>query len=231
MGLRSYISCDAHDSSRLRIRRSDGLSVVCALAGLRRAGTAGRSPYSRKAIERLRNRCARIRAFSGGAQIGSRSNASGIDRATGGGLILFGLSDRLWLSLVLMVFIGFAMIQSASVSNTLIQSLVAEDKRAPVMSYYTMAFFRLGSVWQPAGRNDGPSNRSASYRHHHRHFLHCLFSVVGDRATKAQDCYVADPSKEWAAARPCYRSDPRGARIHNVSRPDHQHHCRRLICE
>ncbi|HYZ83118.1 MAG TPA: MFS transporter, partial [Bryobacteraceae bacterium] len=56
-------------------------------------------------------------------------------------LILFGLSHWLWLSLALMVFVGFGMIQSVSVSNTLIQLLVAEDKRARVMSYYTMAFF------------------------------------------------------------------------------------------
>jgi MFS family permease len=59
----------------------------------------------------------------------------------GGALILFGLSRTLWLSLLLMAFVGFGMIQAASVSNTIIQSLVAEDKRARVMSYYTMAFF------------------------------------------------------------------------------------------
>jgi MFS family permease len=59
----------------------------------------------------------------------------------GGALILFGLSHTLWLSLLLMAVAGFGLIQVASVSNTLIQSLVAEDKRARVMSYYTMAFF------------------------------------------------------------------------------------------
>jgi MFS family permease len=59
----------------------------------------------------------------------------------GGALILFGLSHTLWLSLVLMVVVGFGLIQGASVSNTIIQSLVTEDKRARVMSYYTMAFF------------------------------------------------------------------------------------------
>jgi MFS family permease len=59
----------------------------------------------------------------------------------GTGLILFGLSHWLWLSLILMVFVGFGMIQTASVTNTVVQSLVAEDKRARVMSYYTMAFF------------------------------------------------------------------------------------------
>jgi MFS family permease len=56
-------------------------------------------------------------------------------------LILFGLSHTLWLSLVLMVFIGFGLMQGAAVSNTIIQSLVTDDKRARVMSYYTMAFF------------------------------------------------------------------------------------------
>jgi MFS family permease len=58
----------------------------------------------------------------------------------GVGLILFGLSHTLWLSLVLMFFVGFGMIQAASASNTVIQTLVPEDKRGRVMSYYTMAF-------------------------------------------------------------------------------------------
>jgi MFS family permease len=47
----------------------------------------------------------------------------------------------LWLSLGLMVLVGFGMIQCASASNTIIQALVPEDKRGRVMSYYTMAFF------------------------------------------------------------------------------------------
>ncbi len=59
----------------------------------------------------------------------------------GSSLILFGLSHMLWLSLVLMVFVGFGLMQVASASNIIIQSLVTEDKRARVMSYYTMAFF------------------------------------------------------------------------------------------
>jgi MFS family permease len=59
----------------------------------------------------------------------------------GSGLILLGLSHTMWLSLVLMVFVGFGLMQCAAASNTIIQSLVTEDKRARVMSYYTMAFF------------------------------------------------------------------------------------------
>jgi MFS family permease len=40
-----------------------------------------------------------------------------------------------------MIFVGFGLMQGASGSNTIIQALVSEDKRARVMSYYTMAFF------------------------------------------------------------------------------------------
>jgi MFS family permease len=56
-------------------------------------------------------------------------------------LIFFGLSHTVWLSILLMIGVGFGMIQCASASNTIIQSLVTEDKRGRVMSYYTMAFF------------------------------------------------------------------------------------------
>lgn len=56
-------------------------------------------------------------------------------------LILFGLSHVLWCSLFLMLFAGFGLMQVAAASNTIIQSLVSEDKRARVLSYYAMAFF------------------------------------------------------------------------------------------
>jgi MFS family permease len=58
----------------------------------------------------------------------------------GAGLILFGLSHHLALSLVLMLVTGFGMMQGLAASNTIIQTLVPEDKRGRVMSYYTMAF-------------------------------------------------------------------------------------------
>jgi MFS family permease len=89
-----------------------------------------------------------IGAFVSALSLAVRKSVAGLTRmlqvATallGGALILFGLSHWLWLSIVLLVLVGFGMIQSASVSNTVIQSLVADDKRARVMSYYTMAFF------------------------------------------------------------------------------------------
>ena len=58
----------------------------------------------------------------------------------GVGLILFGLSHVLWLSMLLMLVVGFGMMQGLAASNTVIQTLVPEDKRSRVMSYYTMAF-------------------------------------------------------------------------------------------
>jgi MFS family permease len=58
----------------------------------------------------------------------------------GAGLVLFGLSSNLVLSLLLMTVVGFGMMQGMAASNTVIQTLVPEDKRGRVMSFYTMAF-------------------------------------------------------------------------------------------
>ncbi len=58
----------------------------------------------------------------------------------GAGLICFGLSRHVWLSMLLMVIVGFGMMQGMTASNTIIQTLVPEDKRGRVMSYYTAAF-------------------------------------------------------------------------------------------
>jgi MFS family permease len=89
-----------------------------------------------------------VGALTSGLSLAVRKSVVGLTRMLqiavvmlGTALILVGLSQTLWLSLVLMAFVGFGMLQTASVSNTIIQSLVSEDKRARVMSYYTMAFF------------------------------------------------------------------------------------------
>ncbi len=56
------------------------------------------------------------------------------------GLICFGLSHFLWLSMLMMLVTGFGMMQGLTGSNTIIQTLVDENMRGRVMSYYTMAF-------------------------------------------------------------------------------------------
>jgi MFS family permease len=58
----------------------------------------------------------------------------------GAGLVLFGMSQWLWLSLLLMLVTGFSMMQQMSASNTIMQTIVDESKRGRVMSFYTMAF-------------------------------------------------------------------------------------------
>jgi MFS family permease len=60
--------------------------------------------------------------------------------AFGAGLILFGMSRVLWLSLLLMLVCGFGMMQQMAASNTIIQTIVEDDKRGRVMSFYAMAF-------------------------------------------------------------------------------------------
>jgi MFS family permease len=58
----------------------------------------------------------------------------------GAGLIGFGLSRVFWLSMLMALVAGMGMMQGMAASNTVIQTIVTEDKRGRVMSYYTMAF-------------------------------------------------------------------------------------------
>jgi len=58
----------------------------------------------------------------------------------GVGLICFGFSQFFWLSMVMMCVTGFGMMQGLTTSNTIIQTLVDDELRGRVMSYYTMAF-------------------------------------------------------------------------------------------
>lgn len=57
----------------------------------------------------------------------------------GAGLIAFSFSRVLWLSLLLRVVTGLGFMAQMAVSNTLLQTIVEEDKRGRVMSFYTVA--------------------------------------------------------------------------------------------
>lgn len=59
------------------------------------------------------------------------------------GLIGFGLSRSFWLSMFMVMVAGMGMMQGMAASNTVIQTLVTDDKRGRVMSYYTMAFMGM----------------------------------------------------------------------------------------
>ncbi len=65
-------------------------------------------------------------------------------------LILFGLSRSFWWSMVLMFGAGYGMMQQIVTSNTILQTIVADDKRGRVMSFYSMSvfgFLPIGSLF------------------------------------------------------------------------------------
>lgn len=62
----------------------------------------------------------------------------------GAGLILFSFSKSVLLSMGILVLIGFGIMVQMAASNTLIQSIVDDDKRGRIMSIYTLCF--MGSV-------------------------------------------------------------------------------------
>src|SRR4029079_16748620 len=57
------------------------------------------------------------------------------------GLIAFSRVSVLWLSLPLMFVTGAGMMLQMAASNTILQTIVEEDKRGRVMSLFAMAFF------------------------------------------------------------------------------------------
>jgi MFS family permease len=61
----------------------------------------------------------------------------------GAALIGFAYSRWLWLSVPLLVLTGFGMMQQMAASNTVLQTIVDEDKRGRVMSFYSMAFMGI----------------------------------------------------------------------------------------
>ena len=88
-----------------------------------------------------------IGALMGAVYMASRKNAAGLEKFIpwfavifGLGLILFSLSTNFILSLFLLLITGFGMLMQMTSSNTILQTIVDDDKRGRVMSFYTMAF-------------------------------------------------------------------------------------------
>ena len=91
-----------------------------------------------------------VGALISALSLAARRNVRGLIRMIpiaaavfGLGLIGFGLSRVFWLSMVTVLIAGMGMMQGMASSNTIIQTLVSEDKRGRVMSYYTMAFMGM----------------------------------------------------------------------------------------
>ena len=64
----------------------------------------------------------------------------------GTGLIAFGASTYLWLSLLCVLLAGAGMMQQMAASNTVLQTIVDDDKRGRVMSFYSMAFMGMAPI-------------------------------------------------------------------------------------
>jgi len=61
----------------------------------------------------------------------------------GASLIGFSLSRMLWLSLILMATTGYGFMQQMASSNTVLQTIVQDEKRGRVMAFYGMAFLGM----------------------------------------------------------------------------------------
>ncbi len=86
-------------------------------------------------------------ALTGAVTLAMRRSVLGLGRVIvwsaglfGAGLIGFGLSRSLWLSLGAVAAVGFGMMRNMASCNTILQTIVTEDKRRRVMAYYSMAF-------------------------------------------------------------------------------------------
>ncbi len=84
--------------------------------------------------------------------LSSRSTIVGLGRIIaiapsvfGAALIVFALSKVLWLSLIAMFVLGGSLILQSTSSNTILQTLVEEDKRGRVLSLYTIAFISMAT--------------------------------------------------------------------------------------
>ena len=64
----------------------------------------------------------------------------------GVGLIVFGLSRWVWLSMLMMAATGFGMMQQMAASNTILQTIVQDDKRGRVMSFYTLSILGVTPI-------------------------------------------------------------------------------------
>ena len=94
-----------------------------------------------------------VGALAGALYMAARKSVLGLGRvialapaALGAGLIAFAFSTTVWLSLPALAVVGFSVMLQMASSNTILQTIVDEDKRGRVMSFYATAFLGLAPV-------------------------------------------------------------------------------------
>lgn len=82
-----------------------------------------------------------------------RSSVVGLVRAAAIAIVVFGvccvllgLSRQLWLSMLLMTATGYGLMYQVVATNTIVQTIVDDDKRGRVMSFYTIALAGSGPI-------------------------------------------------------------------------------------
>lgn len=91
-----------------------------------------------------------VGALAGALTLAFRQGVRGLGRLVawmcgmfGVSLFLFAMSRKFWLSVVLLIPVGFAMMLEMASSNTLIQSMVPDALRGRVMALYSMMFMGM----------------------------------------------------------------------------------------
>jgi MFS family permease len=92
-------------------------------------------------------------AFVAAVSLARRPNVRGLGKwiaaaaiIAGVGAVGFGLSRWVWLSCGLLMMEGFGMFMTGATCNTIMQTIVDEEKRSRVMSYYTMFFIGAAPI-------------------------------------------------------------------------------------
>ncbi len=93
-----------------------------------------------------------VGSLFGAAYLACRRNIVGLAEVLataaailGMGLIGFALSRTLWISLITMLFNGFGLMVLIAASNTMLQTIVDDDKRGRVMALWAMSFVGIAS--------------------------------------------------------------------------------------
>jgi MFS family permease len=88
-----------------------------------------------------------VGALAGTVALAMRRSVIGLGRliaiataVCGVSLIAFGLSRVVWLSMLTVGVVGFGLMQQMAPSNTILQTIVDDEKRGRVMAFYSMAF-------------------------------------------------------------------------------------------
>jgi MFS family permease len=91
-----------------------------------------------------------VGALCGALYLAQRTTVLGLGRVIpataglfGAGLAAFSFTRVPWIAVLCLVVVGFGMMVQMAASNTILQTIVDDDKRGRVMSFYSMAFMGM----------------------------------------------------------------------------------------